>query len=92
MKVCNVCNKSKSVNDFYKSNTNTDGLMGKCKECETIRLNNVSYLKSFKEYTNLLEENKILKSKNIFHKKVIDNGRNEINRLNKLLKIKDSIK
>lgn len=33
MKECNQCNKSKSLNEFYKRSASPDGLQFKCKEC-----------------------------------------------------------
>ncbi len=33
-KVCAICNKAKIPSEFYKDNSNDDGLQIKCKQCE----------------------------------------------------------
>lgn len=33
MKICRICSKIKSLNDFYKNHKSKDGLRSECKEC-----------------------------------------------------------
>lgn len=52
MKTCAACTKAKGVESFYKAPSNSDGLMGICKDChkERMRRNRIRNLDYYREY------------------------------------------
>lgn len=70
MKYCKPCNTEKSLSDFHKDKTSSDGYTYRCKECK-LKSNNENkeyHLQYHKEHYKLNKETHLQRNKNNYYK------------------------